>query len=117
MSPALSFGIRYFGLKSETAFTTSTPPPTHGDIVPGFSLEDYLADKKSVWDRIAAQHDLDPGAWEYATWPFLQFVLSRTWPDESTLDKSLTFGWDKTCDTWQTYEDGFKEMKVLKLMP
>ncbi|KAL8293155.1 hypothetical protein RQP46_000849 [Phenoliferia psychrophenolica] len=107
----------YFGMESKTVFDATTPAPAHGEIVPGFVLEEYLADKKPVWDRLVKEHNLDPKAFEYATWPFLQFVLSRTWPDEGSLDKAREFGWTTEVDSLKEFENGWKDMRALHMMP
>ncbi|KAK4699851.1 hypothetical protein P7C70_g6405, partial [Phenoliferia sp. Uapishka_3] len=106
-----------FGLESEVPFDSATPPPTRGEIVPGVVLEDYLADKKPVWNKLVKEHGLDPKSWDYATWPFLQFVLSRTWPDEGSNAKARSFGWDVTYDTLGEFEKGWEEMRTLRIIP
>ena len=65
-----------------------------------FSLRGVLADKAHVWDRLVAEHELQPHAYEQvAGWGFADFVFGSTWDIVSDVGKARRAGFCETVDS------------------
>jgi hypothetical protein len=75
------------------------------DFYVAHSLVDWANTNQAKFPELAKQLGIDPKVFDYATWPFMQFALSRTWADTATMERARAVGWDRTLDT---FEDGYK---------
>ncbi|KAH8554269.1 NAD(P)-binding protein [Umbelopsis sp. PMI_123] len=82
-----------------------------------FPLVKYAEENKATWHEIAKKYDLDPSAYDYATWGFVDAVTGRTWPDYASMEKAKQYGWTEERDTVQSYYDIFDELKKMKVIP
>lgn len=75
------------------------------DFYVAHSLVDWANTNQAKFAEVAKQLGIDPKVFDYATWPFMQFALSRTWADTASMERARAVGWDRTLDT---FEDGYK---------
>ncbi|GAA6013343.1 hypothetical protein JCM8202_003114 [Rhodotorula sphaerocarpa] len=108
----------YFGVK------TAAPEPLPQGKSPGVdvaivnSAAEWASHHSDDFSKLVREKNLDPHAFDYATWDFLDFATARTWKDVATLDEAHSIGWDRKIDT---FEDGFKpvfeKLKAAKIIP
>ncbi|KAI8369615.1 NAD(P)-binding protein [Radiomyces spectabilis] len=82
-----------------------------------FSLKDYMYENEDNWKKLAQKYNLDPKAIEYCTWDFVDQTFERTWPDDSTIEKARSLGWDKKLDSAKEFYNAFDKMKQLNMLP
>ncbi|TKA55058.1 hypothetical protein B0A53_02533 [Rhodotorula sp. CCFEE 5036] len=97
----------YFGVDfDESSVATLANGKRKGeDIALVHSAAEWAASHEADFARLVKAQQLDPDAFKYATWDFLDFATARTWPDVATMDEARSIGWDTTVDT---FEEGFK---------
>ena len=82
------------------------------------SAAEWAASHEADFARLVKDQQLDPDAFKYATWDFLDFATARTWPDVATMDEARSIGWGTTVDT---FEEGFKpvfeQLKAARIIP
>ncbi|KAI8576403.1 hypothetical protein K450DRAFT_274755 [Umbelopsis ramanniana AG] len=80
-------------------------------------LTKYAPENKEKWHEIAKKHNLDPSAYDYATWEFVDGTAGRTWPDYLSMEKARQYGWKEERDTLKSYYEVFDELKKMKIIP
>jgi hypothetical protein len=111
---------RYFSvsLASPPADEPGKPFRERTDMVTMHSTAEWAKQNQSKFPEIANKLGLDPKVFEYATWDFIDFALSRTWPDIGSLDRARRVGWDRTVDSFEEgYKPVFDELKKLGIIP
>ena len=87
-------------------------------VVMPMKLADFMADKGSVWDEIARNHQLktmtysDLGDWGFADWNF-----GRTWDTILEDTKRLQYGFTEAIDTEQNFIEIFDDMRAARVIP
>lgn len=95
-----------------SAFGMETAPPQQ------MSLQEQMADKAEVWDRIVAEHDLVPLTLEQAvSWPFVDgWFTTETDMVQSTI-KIRQAGFGGCIDTHQSFVENIDALRGLALIP
>lgn len=102
---------RYFGLEVEapTDKPTVSDPPC--EIVAPHSAAKWAEDNKDKLEDVAKKLNIDPKAFEYATWDFLDFTTSRTWKDQASIKRLRDFQWVEDVPVWEGYKATFDDLK------
>jgi nucleoside-diphosphate-sugar epimerase len=83
-----------------------------------FSLQEFMADKAPVWDRIVAKHGLRPNRFEdLAGWKFGDFVFSSEWDVISDCGKARRAGFCETVDTEEMFLRLFTTLRKQSIIP
>ncbi|TIB98997.1 hypothetical protein E3Q17_02789 [Wallemia mellicola] len=96
---------KYFGIVLPDPVTEDVEVNRHKDVKTVHSVQKWAEENKDKFGGIIKKYNLDPQAYEHATWAFLDGATSRTWPDQGSLDAAREIGWNKSIDS---YEDGYK---------
>jgi nucleoside-diphosphate-sugar epimerase len=82
------------------------------------SLQQFMADKAPVWDRIVKKHGLKPHTFEeIAAWKFGDFVFSAEWDVISDLGKARRAGWCESLDSEEMFLRLFAEFRRERIIP
>lgn len=82
------------------------------------SLQQFMADKGPVWDRIVKKHGLKPHKFEeIAAWKFGDFAFSAEWDVISDMGKARRFGWTEAVDTEEMFLRLFEEFRRERVIP
>ncbi len=82
------------------------------------SLQQFMADKAPVWDRIVKKYGLKPYTFEeIAAWKFGDFVFSAEWDVISDLGKARRAGWCEALDSEEMFLRLFAEFRREKIIP
>jgi hypothetical protein len=82
------------------------------------NLEQFMADKAPVWERIVKKHGLKPYRFEeIAAWKFGDFVFSAEWDVVSDMVKARGAGWCEALDTEEMFLRLFGEFRQNKIIP
>ena len=82
------------------------------------SLQQFMADKAPVWDRIVKKYGLKPYAFEeIAAWKFGDFVFSAEWDVISDLGKARRAGWCEALDSEDMFLRLFAEFRRERIIP
>jgi len=85
---------------------------------PAFSFQEYMADKKEVWDSVVKKHGGDPELWNYATWDFADGVCGMPWPvGPVSISKAVKLGWNKQIPSTESHLQVLNKLKHLKMIP
>ncbi len=83
-----------------------------------FSLQQFMADKAPVWERIVRKHALKPHRFEeIAAWKFGDFVFSASWDVISDCGKARRAGFCDTVDTEEMFLRLFSEFRRDRIVP
>lgn len=83
-----------------------------------FSLQEFMADKAPVWDRIVARHELRPNRLEdLARWQFGDFVFSAEWDVISDCGKARRAGFCETVDSEEMFLRLFAQLRKQRVIP
>lgn len=74
-------------------------------------------DVKAAWQRLASRENLEPEAFEQATWRFLGFVLGRKYDLVISMNKARKAGWAGWEDTWESLSKSLDELANKKVLP
>ncbi|KAI9289595.1 hypothetical protein BC943DRAFT_356551 [Umbelopsis sp. AD052] len=108
----------YFGLRiPEPHFNEKAKHPKEQSTYCQMPLTKYAQEHKAKWHEIAKKHKLDPSAYDYATWEFVDGCAGRTWPDYMSIEKARKYGWKEERSTLQSYYEVFDELKKMKVIP
>lgn len=83
-----------------------------------FSMVDWAADKKPVWEAVVAKHGGNPEAINWGTWAFFDWTLGKAWVTVGTASKARKFGWaryDDSLDAWLNTFRAFENAGILPL--
>lgn len=106
------FRWRHLWPKLAGFFRLETDEPRH------FSLQQFMADKAPVWDRIVRKHGLRPYRFEeIAAWKFGDFVFSAEWDVISDNGKARRAGFCETVDTEEMFVRLFTELRAKRIIP
>jgi len=72
---------------------------------------------KQAWNKLAEREGLQKDALEKATWPFVDFVLGRSYDLVVSMSKAREAGWTGYVDSWKSLSDVFGEMEAAKILP
>jgi nucleoside-diphosphate-sugar epimerase len=93
-------------------FDMELAPPRH------ISLVRLMADKGRVWDRIVAEHGLQPYRYEdIVAWGFGDFVFASDYDIVSNTGKARRFGFHDSIDTEQMFLQLFAELRSRRIIP
>ena len=82
------------------------------------NLQQFMADKGPVWDRIVKKYGLKPCKFEeIAAWKFGDFVFSAEWDVISDMVKARLFGWAEAEDSEEMFLRLFAEFRREKIIP
>ena len=82
------------------------------------NLQQFMADKGPVWDRIVKQYGLKPCKFEeIAAWKFGDFVFSAEWDVISDMGKARRSGWTEALDSEDMFLRLFAEFRREKIIP
>jgi nucleoside-diphosphate-sugar epimerase len=82
------------------------------------NLEQFMADKAPVWERIVRKHGLKPYRFEeIAAWKFGDFVFSMEWDIVSDMVKARSAGWCEALDTEEMFLRLFGEFRQNRIIP
>jgi hypothetical protein len=82
------------------------------------SLNQWMADKQTVWDRIVRQHKLKPLRLdEVALWAFGDFALRQSCDVISSMTKIRAAGFHDTVDTEQLYLAIIQQYREARILP
>ncbi len=95
-----------------TFFGLEAGPPAH------FSLQEFMADKEPVWERIVKKHKLQPHRFEeLAAWKFGDFVFSSEWDVISDCGKARRAGFCETLDSEEMFLRLFSRFRQENIIP
>lgn len=81
-------------------------------------LPEFMADKDEVWDRMVAQHGLQPYKLnELANWQYGAFAFGATWDELSSTVKARRGGFHAAVDSFDMVRDVIGEYRRRKLIP
>ncbi len=81
-------------------------------------LQEAMADKGAVWERIAARHGLLPVAYkDVALWSYADFVFTPGYDIMSDTLKLRQTGFDRCLDTEQMFIDLFDRLRAARAVP
>lgn len=82
------------------------------------NLQQFMADKAPVWDRIVKKYTLRPYSFaEIAAWKFGDFVFSAEWDVISDLGKARRAGWCEALDSQEMFLRQFAEFRRDRIIP
>jgi nucleoside-diphosphate-sugar epimerase len=82
------------------------------------NLQQFMADKAPVWDRIVKQYGLKPCKFEeIAAWKFGDFVFSAEWDVISDVGKARRSGWREAIDSEDMFVRLFTQFREQKIIP
>ena len=82
------------------------------------NLQQFMADKAPVWDRIVRKYDLKPYQFEdIAAWKFGDFVFSAEWDVISDTGKARRAGWCEALDSEDMFLRLFAEFRRERIIP
>jgi nucleoside-diphosphate-sugar epimerase len=82
------------------------------------SLQQFMADKGPVRDRIVKKYGLKPHTFEeIAAWKFGDFVFSAEWDVISDMGKARRLGWCEAVDSEEMFLRLFAEFRQGKIIP
>jgi nucleoside-diphosphate-sugar epimerase len=82
------------------------------------NLQQFMADKGPVWDRIVKQYGLKPYKFEeIAAWKFGDFVFSAEWDVISDMVKARREGWCEAIDSEEMFLRLFGEFRRERIIP
>jgi hypothetical protein len=82
------------------------------------SLTRAMADKGPVWDRMVAEHGLQPHPYEQiAAWAFGEFVFGSDYDIVSDTGKARRFGFHDCVDTEEMFLRLFAEFRRSRIIP
>lgn len=82
------------------------------------NLQQFMADKGPVWDRIVKQYGLKPYKFEeIAAWKFGDFVFSAEWDVISDMGKAHRAGWTEALDSEEMFLRLFAEFRREGIIP
>ncbi|KAK5096140.1 hypothetical protein LTS08_007746 [Lithohypha guttulata] len=81
--------------------------------------EKWAKDERVIkaWETLRDKYGLEQKAWEKATWGFLTFVLGRDYSNVVSMSKARKMGWNGYEDTWDAFEDAFRELEAEGILP
>jgi nucleoside-diphosphate-sugar epimerase len=83
-----------------------------------FSLQQFMANKAPVWERIVQKHGLKPYRFEeIAAWKFGDFVFSAEWDVISDCGKARRAGFCETVDSEEMFLRLFREFRENRVIP
>lgn len=83
-----------------------------------FKLQDFMADKASVWDAIVRRHGLQPlPMHDLADWPFADYVLRTQWDVVTSMTKARLAGWHEVADTGPMFARWFERLRAMHMLP
>ncbi|KAJ3054381.1 hypothetical protein HK097_001990 [Rhizophlyctis rosea] len=97
------------------AFTI--PEPKSGETANQIVMAKEMPGQLDVWEPIAKKYNLDPSAYKYATWDFIDFITGLTWSMNGDMSAARQAGWITTVDTFEMFRKAFDRMKELKIIP
>jgi len=81
-------------------------------------LADVMADKASVWQRIAERHDLRPTPYaQLALWPYGDFLFTPHWDIMSSTTKARQFGFNDVVDTEAYFIELLEVYRTARVLP
>jgi nucleoside-diphosphate-sugar epimerase len=110
---------RYFGANATSDQVFKKPVPSEGELQLEFSLAEWAADKREVWDRICNENKCPEAkaTWDSGTWAFQDWVFQRTWSATLSVNKARKLGWQGHIDSYQSLTDAFEKFVELKQIP
>ncbi|MER5394957.1 SDR family oxidoreductase [Saccharopolyspora sp. NPDC002686] len=88
-----------------------------GDPLP-MSLTDVMADKAELWQRMVAEHDLEPLSYqEVSSWGFGDFVFSWDYDMFADGSKARRFGFHEFVDTEAMFQEIFDDLRKRRIIP
>lgn len=83
-----------------------------------FRLQDFMADKAPVWDRLVARHGLRPYRFdEIAAWKFGDYVFSADWDQISDCGKARRAGFCETLDSEDMFLRLLGDLRRERIIP
>lgn len=93
-------------------FDMETAPPLP------MSLDVIMADKEPVWDKIAAEHVLQPTPYsDVSSWAFGDFVFAWDYDVIADGSKARRLGFHRHIDTRKMFQDIFTDLRHRKIIP
>jgi nucleoside-diphosphate-sugar epimerase len=93
-------------------FEMELAPPRH------ISLVRLMADKRPLWDRIVAEHGLQPHRYEdIVAWGFGDFVFASDYDIVSNTGKARRFGFNDSMDTEEMFLRLFGQLRSERIIP
>ena len=81
-------------------------------------LAEMMRDKAPVWDRLVAEHGLQPIPYEQvAAWNFGDFVFSAGFDIISSMTKARRYGFGEVVDTEEMFLRLFDELRSARVIP
>ncbi len=81
-------------------------------------LEEMMADKGPVWERLVADHDLQPIPWrELVSWGYGDFVFGPEFDIVSSTTKLRQFGFGEALDSEDMFLRLFAELRAARVIP
>jgi nucleoside-diphosphate-sugar epimerase len=81
-------------------------------------LAEMMRDKAPVWDRLVAEHGLQPIPYEQvAAWSFGDFVFSAGFDIISSMTKARRYGFGEVVDTEEMFLRLFDELRSARVIP
>ena len=103
--PPLSEFAAERGLK-DTRYVTQSRVEQKIDLVKWSQRSDV----REAWQKLSKRENLDPEAFEKATWGFLGFVFGRNFDIVISMNKARKAGWNGWQDTWEGLSESLDEL-------
>lgn len=109
----------FLGAKASSEQTFTKSLPEEGVPQQEFSLSQWAADKRAVWERLCdkaglteAKASFDAGTWQYQDW-----VFQRSWSATLSMSKARSYGWKGYKDSYDSITETFQRFRELKQIP
>jgi hypothetical protein len=81
-------------------------------------LEEVMADKGPLWDRMVARHGLAPNRFsDLSSWRFGDFVFRWDYDVIADGSKARRFGFHEFIDSRAMFRDIFDDLRARKIIP
>ena len=109
----------YLGAKASSDHKFQKPVPQEGQVQQEFSLAEWAADKRPVWDglcdrlgRPEAKATWDAGTWQYQDW-----VFQRAWSATISFNKAREYGFTGYRDSFKSIVSAFDRFRDAEQIP
>ncbi|KAF2034279.1 nucleoside-diphosphate-sugar epimerase GsfE [Setomelanomma holmii] len=82
-----------------------------------FSLADWSAGKREIWDDICTQHGGKKEAFDWCTCWFMDWVVGKAWPTWVSVSKAWKFGCSRFDDTVETWFETIRALENAGVLP
>lgn len=109
----------YLGAKASSDYSFQKPTPQEGQVQQEFSLAEWAADKRPVWNDLCDSAGVPEAkaSWDAGTWQYQDWVFQRAWSATLSFNKAREFGFSGYRDSYKSITHAFDQFKKAKQIP